>query len=146
MGINFTPRRGAILMCDFGPDPSEPGTYPCETPPLSVAPEVWKERRVAIISVNGVNHLHGRAPGVCIVVPFSSKPPKAPKDWDVFFDLGAYHSFSKPVWAKCAGLMHVSHRRLDRVASGRSFVSEELKPEDILRVEAGVLAALGLAR
>lgn len=146
MGINFAPRRGAILMCDFGPDPLEPDTYPCETPPLSVAPEVWKQRRVVVVSVNGVNHLHGRAPGVCTVIPFSSTPPKTPKEWDVYFELGTYRSFSKPVWAKCAGIMHVSHRRLDRVASGRSFASEELKLEDMLRVETGILAALGLIR
>ena len=29
MGITFAPRRGAILTCDFGPDPSDPAAQVC---------------------------------------------------------------------------------------------------------------------
>jgi hypothetical protein len=32
MAITFTPRRGGILMCDFGPDPADPLTFPLSGP------------------------------------------------------------------------------------------------------------------
>ena len=62
-------------MCDFGPDPSEPSTYPVNAPPLSMSPEIRKLRRVVVVSTNALNHPHGRGPGLCSVVPFSATRP-----------------------------------------------------------------------
>src|SRR5689334_5074292 len=115
MPITFTPQRGAILLCDFGPDPLDRTTFPLRVPPVSMAPEVWKWRRAVVVSTTGVNHKHGTGPGVCLVVPFSATPPGKEKPYDVFFAARSYRSFTRDVWAKCGAITHVSHARLDRV-------------------------------
>ena len=144
MPITFTPQRGAILLCDFGPDPDEPSTYPLRVPPVSKPPEIWKLRRAVVVSAKAANHKHGAGPGVCLVVPFSAKPPQTPEAHDVFFASRSYRSFTKDVWARCAAITHVSHARLDRVIAGQGYRTDFLTQEDMARVEAGMRAALGL--
>jgi uncharacterized protein YifN (PemK superfamily) len=144
MAISFTPRRASILMCDFGPDPNEPSTYPLQMPPLSVSPEMWKFRRVVVVSVDALNHRHGRAPGLCAVVPFSATAPGTMGRWDIFIPVGSYRSLTLNVWAKCAAILQVSHSRLDRPLAGRSYIAEQINPADFARIEGGMRAALGL--
>jgi uncharacterized protein YifN (PemK superfamily) len=144
MAISFTPRRGSILMCNFGPDPSEPLTYPVHTPPLSMSPEIWKLRRAVIISTEVLNHRHGRAPGLCTVVPFSGTRPLTVGPWDVFIPVGSYRSLTMDVWAKCAATLQISHARLDRVLAGRSYTQEYVTPQHLALIEGGVKAALGV--
>ena len=144
MSITFTPRRGAILMCDFGPDPLDSRTFPLNVPPVSTAPEVWKRRRAIIVSDNRLNHKHGAGPGLSTVVPCSATPPNTPGPWDVPFAARSYRSFTLDVWANCASLFRVSHDRLDRVIAGQGYRGDFLRPADMARVEDGLRAALGL--
>jgi uncharacterized protein YifN (PemK superfamily) len=144
MAITFTPRRGAILMCDFGPDPLDPLTFPLRVPPVSTAPEVWKTRRVIVVSNDRLNHKHGVGPGLCTVVPCSATPPATPGLWDVPFAARSYRSFTKDVWASCASLFRISHARLDRVIAGQGYRGDFLSHGDMARVEDGIRAALGL--
>lgn len=62
MAVTFAPRRGAILMCDFD--------MAC------VVPEMNKVRPVLVVSRTNLNHRQGLAPGVCQIVPFTTKAPK----------------------------------------------------------------------
>ncbi len=142
--ITFTPRRGAILMCYFGPDPLNPHTFPVYEPPVSAAPEVWKNRRAIVVSDDRLNHRHGAGPGLCTVVPCTSTPPRTEGPWDVPFLARSYRAFTKDVWASCASPIRVSHARLDRVLAGQGYRGEFLAPWDMARVEAGLRAALGL--
>jgi uncharacterized protein YifN (PemK superfamily) len=144
--ITFTPQRGAILMCDFGPDPLDPATFPLLKAPVSMGPEMWKVRRVIVVSTNALNHKHAKQPGLCTVVPCSATPPHSEEDWDVFFDAKSYPTITRPVWAKCAMTTVVSHARLDRVSiRGKAGIrSDFLMSADMSRVEAGIRAALGL--
>ena len=144
MAITFTPRRGAILMCDFGPDPLDPHTVPVYVPPVSAAPEIWKNRRVIVVSDDRLNHPHGHGPGLCTVVPCTSREPKTAGPWDVAFAARSYRSFTLNVWASCAALIRVSHVRLDRVIAGRGYRGDFLRPDDMARIEAGIRAAFGL--
>lgn len=144
MGITFTPRRGGILMCEFGPDPLDPATFPLRQAPVGVAPELWKFRQVVVVSPKALNHKHGKGPGVCLVVPFSATPPRSEDPWDVPFEARAYGSLPKASWAKCAAVTLVSHARLDRVLAGRGYRGDFLKPEDMARIEAGLRAAMAL--
>ena len=144
MAITFTPRRGGILMCDFGPDPSDPLTFPLGKPPVGVTPELWKIRQVTVVSPATLNHKHGAGPGVCLVVPFSATPPKTEDPWDVPFEARSYLSLPKASWAKCAAVTLVSHARLDRVLAGRGYRGDFLSAADLVRVEDGLRAALGL--
>ena len=144
MAITFTPRRGAILMCDFGPDPLDPATFPLRVPPVSAAPEVWKRRRVIVVSDDRLNHKHGIGPGLCTVVPCSATPPRTPGPWDVPFQARSYRSFTRDVWANCAALYHVSHARLDRVIAGQGYRGDFLAATDMDRIEDGMRSALGM--
>ncbi|GJE39474.1 MULTISPECIES: type II toxin-antitoxin system PemK/MazF family toxin [Methylobacterium] len=144
MAITFTPRRGGILMCDFGPDPADPLTFPLSAPPVGVAPEMWKIRQVVVVSPAPLNHRHGTGPGVCLVVPFSATPPRSEDPWDVPFEARAYPSLPKASWAKCASVTLVSHARLDRVIAGRGYRGDFVSGADMTRIEAGLRAAFGL--
>ena len=144
MPVTFTPQRGAILLCDFGPDPRDPATFPLAAPPVSLAPEVWKPRRAIVVSPTALNRRHADRAGLCIVAPCSATPPRSPASTDVFFAVRSYRSFTKDVWVKCEALQRVSHDRLDRVLAGLSYRTEFLSPADLERVEVGLRAALGL--
>lgn len=144
MPITFTPRQGGILMCDFGPDPDDPLTFPLGRPPVGVSPEMWKIRQVVVVSPGALNHKHGTGPGVCLVVPFSATPPRSEAAWDVHFAAKSYASLPKASWAKCALVSLVSHARLDRVIVGRGYRGDFLSPIDLARVQDGLRAALGL--
>ncbi|WP_342152521.1 type II toxin-antitoxin system PemK/MazF family toxin [Methylorubrum sp. SB2] len=144
MAITFTPRQGGILMCDFGKDPSDPLTFPLGKPPVGMKPELWKIRQVVVVSPAALNHRHGAGPGVCLVVPFSATPPRTQDPWDVPFVARAYPSLPKESWARCTAVTHVSHARLDRVLAGRGYRGDILSPADLMRVQNGIRAALGL--
>ena len=131
-------------MCDFGPNPLDPATFPLRAPPVSSAPEVWKNRRVIVVSDDRLNYRHGAGPGLCIVVPCTSQAPGSPGPWDVPFAARSYRSFTRDVWASCASPVRVSHARLDRVIAGQGYRGEFLRADDMARVEVGLRAALGL--
>lgn len=144
MPITFAPRRGAILMCDFGPDPNEPTSYPVWGPPLSTWPEIWKLRRVVVVSPDSLNHRHGTGAGLCVVVPFSATKPKSTSPHDVFFMARSYRSLTKDVWASCASPIRVSHNRLDRPYGTKGYKTEFLSALDLVRISDGLRAAFGL--
>ncbi|MBS9478988.1 type II toxin-antitoxin system PemK/MazF family toxin [Ancylobacter radicis] len=131
MTISFAPRRGTILMCDFGD--------------ARVPPEMEKLRRAVVVSDTTLNHRHGRAPGLCTVVPFSGTPPHSPRPCDVFIPVGRYRSLTIDVWAKCAMLTNVSHERLDRIQTvGGYRNTEDLNAEDMLALEDALRSVLRL--
>ena len=124
--INFTPERGHLLICDFDM--------------ANVPPEMRKKRRVAVVSPRSYNR-----GGRCLVVPFSATAPRDPSPATISFEVGRYRSLTVQTWAICDALSHVSHTRLDRVKTGREFLSELLSESDILRLEVGLRHALGMA-
>ena len=130
--IPFVPQRGQILICDF----DMAGVVP---------PEMRKRRRVVVVSPRSHNRRHGERPGRCLVVPFSASMPTVLTAAEVPFSADGYRSLTVPTWAICSAVESVSHARLDRVAFGRMFISEKLAEADILRLEAGLGHALGLA-
>ncbi|WP_298952244.1 type II toxin-antitoxin system PemK/MazF family toxin [uncultured Methylobacterium sp.] len=130
MPITFVPQRGQILICDFDM--------------ARVPPEMRKVRRVVVVSPRSYNARHGQGPGRCLVVPFSASMPPVVRPSDVPFAAGVYRSLTVPTWAICSSVAALSHARLDRVAAGRSHLSESLSPQDLARVEDGLRHALGL--
>lgn len=56
----------------------------------------------------------------------------------------SYRSLTVNVWAACGSPFRVSHDRLDRVKGGQVFRSDMLTAPDMVRVEAGLRAGLGL--
>lgn len=95
MPIQFYPRAGQILLCDFS------GFEP---------PEMVKKRPVVIISPR----LPDRAE-IVTVVPISTTPPRRPVPYAVALSRN-YHPASDdavPSWAKCDMVMNIGRHRLD---------------------------------
>lgn len=130
--ITFIPKRGAILVCNF-----DPGSLP---------PEMVKARPVVVLSIDEHNYRHGKRPGLCTVVPFSSTPPDSDKPSDVFIPAETYRSLRQDSWARTAMMATVSHSRLDLVLSGGLRLrSEFLSENDLLRIETAAKGVLGFA-
>ena len=130
---------GQVLMCDFGPEPdkvAEPGIM---KGPLSVPPEIFKERHVVVLS--GFN-------GLSIIVPFSTVAPKTPQKYHFCIPAGTYGFFdpNEDNWAKSDLIANVSNERLDRPFSAGKRSTVSLSKDDFAKVRETVLHALGLSR
>lgn len=130
MPIRFTPKRSAILICDF-----EAAFIP---------PEMRKVRRVVVLSPTTHNLWRSWDPGTSTVVPLSATPPRGADARSVPIPAGRYRSVTVPVWAKCGMVATVSNARLDRVFGRGGALSEFMALADMVAIEAGIRAALDL--
>jgi uncharacterized protein YifN (PemK superfamily) len=131
VAITFAPKRGAILMCDYDL--------------ARVHPEMEKKRQALVVSPTEMNHRHGKAAGVCMVIPFSTVTPKTIAEDDLFFPAGSYWSLTEDSWLRCRMIGTVSHDRLDLVLRhGRRHPSEFFKNADLERAEIAMKLALGI--
>jgi len=127
MAINFHPRRGTVLMCDF-----TTGFRP---------PEMVRRRHVVVVSPRYRRHT-----GLCLVVPFSTVPPHEVEPHHVEMPAGRYDFFDpvKSTWAKGDMLTCGSFERLDRLLLYGRYASPMLKPEDLKSIQQCVAHALQL--
>lgn len=142
--ITFVPRRGAILMCDFGLDPSEP--WPSDPRPIGFEPEMTKVRRSVVVSPVAFNNRHGNRAGLCVVVPISTKPQKpVVPPFHVPLLRANYRALTADGWAKCNLPCTVSHDRLHvpRIA-GRLVTNVFVTWQDLALIEDAMRLALGL--
>lgn len=157
MPITFRPSPGDVLLCDYGGDPNDAATYPIEAPAmlfpppgrgrmlvsappsLSVVPEMFKVRRVVVLSTN-------RAADLVIVAPFSTQEPVPTLGYHHFIPHGKYRFFTADSWLKGDMVMAVSPHRLDRIAVNGMRGRTPLDRADLEAVQAAVLDALGLKR
>lgn len=117
----------------------------CDFDMATVPPEMRKVRRVIVVSPKAYNKRPGMStPGKCIVVPLSATEPRVVQPSHVPFPENRYPSLTKPTWAICEMVAHVSHARLDRVASGRTFISETISSDDMALIEGALRHAMGL--
>ena len=121
MAINFAPRRGAILLCDFAR--------------ARVHPEMDKRRQAIVVSTTAVNHRHGAFAGHCTVVPTTSQVPQTIGPEDVLLPVGKYWSFTVDSWVRCKMITTVSHDRLDLLLrNGRPSRTEFVDEVDLARI------------
>ncbi len=123
-GIQFHPRKGTIVICDFTGN---------------VVPEIVKKRPVVVITprLPYRNHL-------ATVVPLSTTPPEYNVPYVVKLSKNYLNPEDKAVYAKCDLLCSVSFRRLDRIkVARRKYITPQLNEEDFNAVINGVKAALG---
>lgn len=125
-GIQFHPKKGTVLMCDFRGNE---------------IPEIIKKRPVVIITP--------RLPyreNLATVVPLSTTPPL--HDVPYVVKLAEYYGNDqlKPQqYAKCDLVCSVSFKRLDRIKIGyRKYITPTLSDDDFKLVIQGVKKALGL--
>jgi len=127
MALQFHPRRGCVLMCDFS------GFKP---------PEMVKTRPVVVLS--------GERIGVCTVVPLSATAPHPVKPWHHLLSAESLPESlrDEPAWAKCDMVTTVSLERLDRVKNGRDgngkriYVAKLISREDLTAIETCVIRSL----
>src|SRR5580658_2693110 len=98
MAINFVPKAGHVLMCDFR-----------DFKP----PEMTKVRHVIVISPRERRFF----PGTYIVVPVSMTPPAPAAPHHVEFKCGSYGFFDprQSVWALGDMVTSVAYHRLERL-------------------------------
>ncbi|MCY3689507.1 MAG: type II toxin-antitoxin system PemK/MazF family toxin [Gammaproteobacteria bacterium] len=133
MPLNFVPRPGTLLICDF-----DTGFRP---------PEMVKKRPVVVISPR-----RRRGNALCTVVPLSTTPPRPVEPFHHRMDArslpGSYAM--KETWAKCDLVATVARDRLDRVlirenqSERREYVAMRITAEDLAAIRRGVAIALGL--
>lgn len=126
MTINFQPRAGMVLICNY-----ETGFTP---------PEMTKTRRVVIVSEDDHNKY-----GLCTVVPFSTTPPNVEQPFHVKFAAKSYpflHQES-PTWAKCNMVSTISQQRLDRIGMNGQYISPRISEEDSLKIYKAILTVFG---
>jgi len=126
MPINFVPKAGQILRCNFA------GMR---------EPEMVKNRPVMIINPK----LPYRSELVTLV-PLSSTPPQHTMPFCVRLSRNYYPGGNReaPQWAKCDMIYNLRVERLDRFpVKGRGWTFVTAVREDLEAVHKGVLAGLG---
>lgn len=128
MPLNFYPRAGQILICDFKG---------------FLEPEMVKVRPVVVISPK----LPYRAE-IVTVVPISTTAPRHEYPFVVRLSKN-YHPKELddfPCWAKCDMVMNIARHRLDGFKVGRrKYVNPQMDGHDLQAVRAGVMHALGFS-
>ncbi|MGN6546154.1 MAG: type II toxin-antitoxin system PemK/MazF family toxin [Aureliella sp.] len=130
MALQFHPRRGAILMCDFSAGGFQ-------------EPEMIKTRPCLVISRKGRCN-------VCTVVPFSGSEPHQLEKCHVEIPVGVVPGtfFTKPMWAKCDMVSTVGFFRLDRFRTHEkgqlTYKAGQISDELLAKIEDAVKFYLGL--
>jgi uncharacterized protein YifN (PemK superfamily) len=124
MAINFHPKRGTVLMCDFEGFKT---------------PEMVKRRHVVVVSPRYRRHT-----GLCLVAPFSTVPPHEIEPHHYEIPCGRYDFFdpAKSTWAKADMITCVSFQRLDRLLLYGRYAAPQLKPEDLSAIQRCIAHAL----
>src|SRR5437762_288703 len=94
-------------------------------------PEMVKRRHVVVVSPRYRRHT-----GLCLVVPFSTVPPRDVEPHHLEIPVGSYDFFdpAKSTWLKADMLTSVSFERLDRVLLYGRFATPVLEYKDLAKV------------
>ena len=139
MAINFSPKVGQVLECDYGRHTDGAVNFDGHIPP-----EMVKNRLVVV--------LNGRLGGGCLVVPLSSTHDvqKTHKGFHVEVDgsdiVDLLYFRQKTRWAKADMIQHVSAARLNRPRTERGYEKVNLTDELVERIQRAVIKAIGAQR
>ncbi|MBC2836833.1 type II toxin-antitoxin system PemK/MazF family toxin [Paragemmobacter straminiformis] len=126
MKLNFHPRAGQVLMCDFRG---------------FEVPEMVKVRPVVVVSPRLPYREH-----IVAIVPLSLTAPQRTYPFTVRLskNYNPLETEDLPVWAKCDMLMNIGlHRLKGFKVDRRKWLTPQTTGDDLAAVRAGVLAALG---
>jgi len=127
MALQFFPRAGQVLLCDFSG--FKPPEMVKKRPVIVVSPRLpYRSQLAAIVPISLTEPRHG--------LPYCCRLSKN------------YHPLEPddlPSWAKCDMLVNISLERLEAFKIGRrQYASANLTPEDLKAVRWSVLCGLGL--
>ena len=125
MAINFHPKPGMVLMCNFS------GNVP---------PEIGKTRPVVIVTP-----AHVKRRELATAVPLSTKPPHVAYAYHHRLISAAYPGAAREVWAKCDLVTSVSYTRLERIrlSSGEQVIGY-VSHQDLISICYAVNAYFGI--
>lgn len=137
MAINYSPKVGEILECDYGVFPTDANGQVDQgkcTSDGRIPPEMVKNRLVIV--------LNGRINNACVVVPMSSSQDidKITRGWHITVDANIIPSIGyftqKQRWAKADHVQQVSRKRL-------SNTSHHLPRDLVTEIQKAVLKVIG---
>lgn len=133
MPIQFHPKQGTILICNFNSGFKQP--------------EMVKRRPVVVISPQ----ISARA-DLCTVVALSTEPPRKILQYHFELDISLPEPWHEgPNWVKGDMIYSVAYHRLELIRCGRNqdkkriYGRIELSASELRNVRVCVLRALGLA-
>ncbi len=125
MAINFHPKAGMVLMCDFAGN---------------LLPEIVKTRPVVVVTP-----AHVRRSGLATVVPLSTKRPRTVYAYHHRLVSAAFPGAAEEVWAKCDLVASVSYERLDRIRLGSNdHIIGHVSHSDLIAICYAINAFFGL--
>ena len=143
MPINFSPKVGQILTCNYGNYlKDEKGDVVSTAVDAHIPPEMIKSRLVVVL--NG--RLNGNA---CIVVPISTTKDTAKLNNGLHVELpegiikAAKYFPQTTSWVKCDMVQTVSNQRLSRpMEVGRGWITQMLSREIVTNLQKAVIKAI----
>ncbi|MCT8342900.1 type II toxin-antitoxin system PemK/MazF family toxin [Photorhabdus kleinii] len=146
MPINFSPKVGEILECDYGNYPkNKEGKIITNFYDGHIPPEMVKNRFVVII--NG--KIDGNA---CIVVPISSKcdQNKLQRGMHVVIDKNVIENMKYfeqiTRWAKADLVQQVSRQRLQRPRTDRGYLNQILPREIVTKIQLAIIKSINASQ
>jgi uncharacterized protein YifN (PemK superfamily) len=125
MLINFHPKAGTILICDFT------GMIP---------PEICKTRPVVVISSPNTRRV-----GLATVVPLSTTRPHYIRHYHILLRYPPFPSARAESWAKCDLVMSVSYSRLARLQSNaHQLVLASVTAHDLKAIRLAAARSFGV--
>ena len=125
MTIEFHPRAGCVLMCDF---------YGY------VEPEIIKARPIVIVSPKHISR-----GGLYTVIPLSTTAPDPVEKYHYKLLKDPIPNSNEEVWAKCDMVCTVCVERLDRFKVGhRAWKTSAISDEELAAIQACMKYALGI--
>lgn len=141
MAINFTPKVGQILECNFGEYTLDTSGKPTNAPDHHIPPEMIKNRLVVV--------LNGKVSGSsCLVVPLSTTHDlqKTHKGWHVEIaedEIPKLKYFVESIrWAKADMVQQVSRLRLNRPRTSRGHDEIKISTETVDKIQRAVIKAI----
>jgi uncharacterized protein YifN (PemK superfamily) len=125
MSINFHPKPGMVLMCDFS------GNVP---------PEINKTRPVVVVTP-----AHVKRRELSTVVPLSTKQPYRVQPYHHRLICQPWPGAAPESWAKCDLVQSVSYARLDRIhLNSTDYIIGYVSHRDLIAICYSVNAYFGI--
>ncbi|CAI0947910.1 Uncharacterized protein conserved in bacteria [Serratia quinivorans] len=142
MPINFAPKVGEILECNYGNYPAPiPTTHTPHFYNGHIPPEMVKNRLIVVL--NG--KINGNA---CIIVPLSTTKDISKLNLDMHIEIAGeaiedmrfFHPQTR--WAKGDLVQQVSRQRLNRARKERGFLIQCLHRELVAEIQRAVIKSI----
>jgi uncharacterized protein YifN (PemK superfamily) len=125
MAIQFHPKAGMVLMCDFRGN---------------ILPEIGKKRPVVVVTPSHIERAE-----LVAVVPLSTRPPQIVLSYHHRLTSQPFWGAARVSWAKCDLVQSVSHERLNRISTRENQqVIGYVSHQDLVAIRYAISTYFGL--